>query len=47
MMSVAYKEGIKVTPQVMQELIIASNNDIRQVSETTVYVYMNYEFNMI
>lgn len=31
MMSVAYKEGIKVSPQVMQEIIVASNHDVRQV----------------
>ncbi|XP_064460970.1 replication factor C subunit 1-like isoform X2 [Ornithodoros turicata] len=31
MMSIAYKEGIKVTPAAVQEIIVASNQDVRQV----------------
>lgn len=32
LMSIAYKEGIKINGQAMQELIQASGQDIRQVS---------------
>jgi DNA polymerase III delta prime subunit len=31
MMSIAYKEGIQVAPNVLHELIVSSNQDIRQV----------------
>ncbi len=31
MMSIAYKEGIQVSPNVLHELIVSSNQDIRQV----------------
>ena len=31
-MSIAYKEGIKISSQAMQEMIQASGQDIRQVS---------------
>ena len=30
-MSIAFKEGVKINPHTLQEIIIASNNDIRQV----------------
>ena len=30
-MSIAYKEGIKIKPQGLQEIIMSSNQDIRQV----------------
>ena len=33
MMSVAFKEGIKVAPEALQDVIVASNQDIRQVSD--------------
>ncbi|RWS04227.1 hypothetical protein B4U79_11016, partial [Dinothrombium tinctorium] len=31
MLSICFKEGIKISPQVLHELILASNQDIRQV----------------
>lgn len=31
MMSIAFKEGIKISPQALQEIISASCSDIRQV----------------
>ncbi|NWI71140.1 RFC1 factor, partial [Todus mexicanus] len=31
MMSIAYKEGLKIPPPAMQEIILAANQDIRQV----------------
>lgn len=31
MMSIAYKEGLKVPPPALNEIILASNQDIRQV----------------
>jgi hypothetical protein len=31
LMSIAYKEGIKIAPPAMQEIILSSNQDIRQV----------------
>ena len=30
-MSIAFKEGLKIPPPAMNEIIIASNHDIRQV----------------
>lgn len=30
-MSIAFKEGLKITPPVLQEIILASHQDIRQV----------------
>ena len=33
MMSIAYKEGLKIPPPAMNEIILASNQDVRQVSE--------------
>ena len=35
MMSIAYKEGIKISPQALHEIIVASNQDIRQVQLMT------------
>lgn len=32
MMSIAFKEGLKIPPPAMNELILAANQDIRQVS---------------
>lgn len=32
MMSVAFKEGVKVSPEALHDVVIASNQDIRQVS---------------
>jgi replication factor C subunit 1 len=31
MMSIAFKEGVKVPPPALNEIILASNQDIRQV----------------
>lgn len=31
-MSIAFKEGLKIPPPAMQEIILAANQDIRQVS---------------
>ena len=31
MMSVAFKEGLKIPPPAMNEIILAANQDIRQV----------------
>lgn len=31
MMSVAFKEGIKIPPPALNEIILASNQDVRQV----------------
>jgi hypothetical protein len=31
MMSIAYKEGVQISPNVLHELIVSSNQDIRQV----------------
>lgn len=31
MMSIAYKEGIKIPPPALNEIILASNQDVRQV----------------
>ena len=33
MMKVAFKEGIKIPPASMENIIMAANNDIRQVSQ--------------
>ena len=33
-MSVAYKEKIKIPPQALEQLIVASGHDIRQVMDT-------------
>ena len=33
-MSIAFKEGLKIPPPAMNEIIIASNHDIRQVRKT-------------
>lgn len=32
MMSVAFKEGVKVSPEALHDVVVASNQDIRQVS---------------
>ena len=44
MMSVAFKEGIKINPQALQEIIIASNNDIRQVRTSSGCVFVNNNY---
>ena len=33
MMSIAYKEGIKIPPPALNEMILASNQDVRQVKK--------------
>lgn len=33
MMSITFKEGVKIAPQALNEVITASGHDIRQVSE--------------
>ena len=33
MMKVAFKEGIRIPPASMENIIMAANNDIRQVSK--------------
>lgn len=33
-MSLAYKEGIKIPPPALNEIILASNQDVRQVKKT-------------
>ena len=35
-MSIAFKEGLKIPPPAMNEVIVASNHDIRQVREFAV-----------
>ena len=41
MMSIAYREGVKISPQALQEIIMASNNDIRQVCRKGSFVPLN------
>ena len=36
MMSIAYKEGIKIPPPALNEIILASNQDVRQVKRQNV-----------
>ena len=31
MMSIAFKEGLKIAPQAMEQIIIGANQDVRQV----------------
>ena len=31
MMSIAFKEGLKIQPQAMDQIIIGANQDVRQV----------------
>ena len=38
MMSVAFKEGVKIDPHALQEIILACNNDIRQVTNNYSYI---------
>lgn len=38
MMSIAFKEGLKIPPPAMQEIILAANQDIRQVSANSTSV---------
>jgi len=38
MMSIAFKEGLKIPPPAMQEIILAANQDIRQVSTNSASV---------
>lgn len=33
-MSIAYKEGIKIPPPALNEIILASNQDVRQVNKS-------------
>ena len=33
MMSVAFKEGLKIPPQAMEQIIIGANQDVRQVGQ--------------
>lgn len=33
-MSIAYKEGIKIPPPALNEIILASNQDVRQVKSS-------------
>ena len=33
MMSIAFKEGLKIPPQAMEQIIIGANQDVRQVSQ--------------
>lgn len=35
MMSIAFKEGLKIPPPAMHEIILAANQDIRQVSASS------------
>ena len=37
MMSIAFKEGVKVPPPALNEIILASNQDIRQVCTNVSY----------
>lgn len=39
-MSIAFKEGIKIPPPALNEIILASNQDVRQVK--TKYQYIHY-----
>lgn len=39
MMSVAFKEGLKIQPNALDELISASQNDIRQVDSVVNILY--------
>ena len=32
MMSIAFKEGLKIPPQAMEQIILGANQDVRQVS---------------
>lgn len=36
MMSIAYKEGIKIPPPALNEIILASNQDVRQVKRQNI-----------
>ena len=33
MMSIAFKEGLKIPPQAMEQIIIGANQDVRQVGQ--------------
>ena len=35
MMSIAFKEGLKIAPQAMDQIIIGANQDVRQVGRYT------------
>lgn len=37
MMSIAFKEGLKIPPPALNEVILASNQDIRQVCSTATF----------
>ena len=32
MMSIAFKEGLKIPPQAMEQIIVGANQDVRQVN---------------
>ena len=36
MMSMAYKEGLKIPPGALNEIILAANQDVRQVSRQSI-----------
>lgn len=40
MMSIAFKEGLKIPPPAMNEIILAANQDIRQVSDLWLPVFL-------
>ena len=33
-MSIAFKEGLKIPPQAMEQIIIGANQDVRQVGQS-------------
>lgn len=38
-MSLAFKEGIKIPPPALNEIILASNQDVRQVKKTNFKIH--------
>ena len=39
MMSIAFKEGLKIPPQAMEQIIVGANQDVRQVRLTASLKY--------
>lgn len=39
-MSIAFKEGLKIPPQAMEQIIIGANQDVRQVGQELTDVHV-------
>lgn len=45
MMSIAFKEGVKIPPPAMDQIIVGANQDVRQVKDNHTY-YLNFMFSI-